>query len=295
MQKGIIKTYRIEKINFYIIIFLLISFPKIQAQVPDSLDKNRLIILSSISAGAFIGSQIIQKDIYWSKTSKFHIMDLKTEYDDALLADKAGHFFASYTIAKIYTKLLEWTGLEKEKRIWIGSGVSLFHQTYVEINDGFSDNEVFLGFSNFDMLANISGASIPILQYYYPNLNAFTFKISYNKSDNFDKIGYDYLINDYESTYHWLSIDMFKLFDVETKYLDIVGLSIGHSVNNIDRHGAGNHEIYIGLDINWNHFYKYDFIKNYYYLQLLIEVLDKYKFPLPAIRINPNLKLYGFR
>lgn len=276
-------------------LLLFISFSKTQAQVPDSLNTNRLIVLSSISAGAFIGSQIIQKDIYWSNPSNFHFMDLKTEYDDALLADKAGHFFASYTIAKTYSKMLEWTGLETEKRIWIGSGVSLFHQTYVEINDGFSDNEVFLGFSNFDMLANISGASFPILQYYYPNLNAFTFKISYNKSDNFDKIGYDYLINDYESTCHWLSIDMFELLDVETKYWDIVGLSIGHSVKNIDRHGAGNHELYISLDINWQHFYKYDFIKNNYYPQLIIEFLNKYKFPLPAIRITPDIKLYGFR
>lgn len=264
------------------------------SKVPDSLNTNRLIGVSAASAGGFAVSQVIQYEQYWGERSNFRIMDWQTEYDDALLADKFGHYFASYAISKNYAKLLEWTGMSEKNRVWTGAGVSLFHQTYVEINDGFSEGDVFLGFSIGDMLANIAGAGFPVLQYYYPKLEAINFKISYRKSENFDKIGYDNVINDYESTYHWVSVNPIELLDIETKYWDILAISIGHSVKNIDRYGAGNHEFYIGLDVNWKHFYKYELIKNSYYLQLIIELLDKYKFPLPAIRISPQLKFYGF-
>lgn len=276
-----------------IILFILLS-SHLFSKVPDSLNTNRLIGVSAASAGGFAVSQVIQYEQYWGERSNFRIMDWQTEYDDALLADKFGHYFASYAISKNYAKLLEWTGMSEKNRVWTGAGVSLFHQTYVEINDGFSEGDVFLGFSIGDMLANIAGAGFPVLQYYYPKLEAINFKISYRKSENFDKIGYDNVINDYESTYHWVSVNPIELLDIETKYWDILAISIGHSVKNIDRYGAGNHEFYIGLDVNWKHFYKYELIKNSYYLQLIIELLDKYKFPLPAIRISPQLKFYGF-
>jgi hypothetical protein len=279
--------------KLFIVLFLFVT--QLNASVPDSLNKNRLIGISSFSVATFAVSQAIQYEQFWENRSKFHIMPLENEYKDALLADKYGHFFASYAISKSYAKLLEWTGMSEESRVWVGAGVSLLNQTVVEINDGFSEGEVYLGFSFGDMLFNITGAGFPVLQYYYPILECINFKISFSKSDNFDRIGYDYMINDYESTYHWRSINPFILFGVETKYWDILSIAIGHSVKDIDRNGAGFHEIYLGLDINWKHFYKYDLVINNYYLQFLIELLDKYKFPLPSIRITPSFEFYGFQ
>lgn len=277
------------------LLILLLLIPTLSnSKIPDSLDKSRLYILSGVSTAAFITSQIIQYDIYWENSSNFSIMDKKTEYDDALLADKAGHFLAGYAISKISSRLFEWTGASKEQSLWIGTGISLFHQTYVEVNDGFSTGEVFLGFSIGDMIANIGGASIPILQYYYPTLNNIDFKISYFKSENFDKIGYDYLINDYESTYHWISIDLLKILDNEKEH-SFFNLALGHSVKNIDRLGSGYHEFYIGLDLNWKYLNRFDAVNSNYYLQLLIETLSKYKVPLPTIRVAPSFRYYNFR
>lgn len=279
-----------SKLLILLLLSTLLSFSKI----PDSLDKTRLYILSGVSTASLVTSQIIQYDLYWKNSSNFSIMDKKTEYNDALLADKAGHFLAGYAISKISSKLFEWTGANKEQSLWIGTGISLFHQTYVEINDGFSSGEVFLGFSIGDMIANIGGASIPILQYYYPSLNNIDFKISYIKSTNFDKIGYDYLINDYESTYHWISIDILKILNQE-KNNSLFNLSLGHSVKNIDRLGSGYHEFYIGLDLNWKYLNKYEIISSNYYMQLIIETLSKYKLPLPTIRVAPSYQFYYFR
>lgn len=258
------------------------------------INKKRLIGLSVFSAGAFGISQILQYEQFWENRSRFHLMPWENEYKDALLADKYGHLFAAYAVSKSYAKLLEWTGMDEERRVWIGAGVSLLNQTIVEINDGFSEGKVYLGFSIGDMILNVSGAGIPVLQYYYPIIESINFKISFSKSDNFNQIGYDYMINDYESTYHWRSINIFKLFGIETKYWDVLALAIGHSVKDLDRNGGGYHEFYLGLDINWKHFYKYDIVNNNYYLQFLIELLDKYKFPLPSIRVYPSLRVYGF-
>lgn len=278
--------------NLFIIFLILLNYAF--SQKNDSLDKEKLYILSGVGATAFITSQAIQYDIYWKNSSNFTIMNPKTEYNDALLADKAGHFFAGYAISKVASKLFEWTGANKELSLWVGTGVSLFHQTYIEINDGFSKGEVFLGFSVGDMVADIGGASMPILQHYYPPLNAIDFKISYFKSNNFDKVGYDYLINDYESTYHWLSIDIVKMLTQSEKDAFLL-LALGHSVKNIDRLGSGYHEFYISLDLNWDYLNRFDVVKSSYYLQLLIEFLSKYKVPLPSIRVAPSFQYYNFR
>jgi hypothetical protein len=276
-------------------LFVLIIFSNsIFADIPDSLNHKRLYGLLGLTSTGFATSQILQYDIYWSNRSNFSVMDFQTEYDDALLADKGGHFYISYAMAKTYTKALEWTGLSNQSSVWLGASVSLFHQTYVEINDGFSEGEVYLGFSIGDMFANIGGAAWPVVQYYYPFLEEINYKISFNKSANYEKKGYKSISNDYESTYHWITFDIVDMLGIEYKPLGFFQLALGHSVKDIDRLGAGYHEFYLGLDLNWRNFLKYDFVKNNYYLQLIVEVLDKYRIPLPTIRISPNTIITGF-
>ncbi|MDC1068677.1 DUF2279 domain-containing protein [Candidatus Kapabacteria bacterium] len=262
---------------------------------PDSLNPKRLIALTGLTAAGFTVSQIIQYDVYWSDRSNFSVMDLKTEYKDALLADKGGHYFISYAMSKTYAKALEWTGLNKNSTVWFGAGASLIHQTYVEVNDGFSEGEVYLGFSIGDMFANIGGAAWPVAQHYYPVLEEINFKINFNKSVNYNLKGYENISNDYESTYHWATIDILDLLNLNKGPQGMLQLAIGHSVKNIDRLGKGYHEFYLGMDINWKHLLNYKFVKNNYYLQLLVEVLDKYRFPLPSLRISPNVTFYGFQ
>lgn len=285
-----------------IIVLTLVTFtsehPNIKfadPKLPDEINNYRLSGLIGTSLGAFTIGQIMQYESYWSDRTDFYIMTKELEYDDALLADKAGHFFFSYGLAKTYAKTLEWTGMSVKNSRWVGAAVSLTHQTYVEINDGFSEGEVYLGFSIGDQIANTIGAGLPVLQYYYPKFESVNFKISFIKSQSYYDNNYNVITHDYESTYHWMSINLFEW----TRYRDdlfpgIFALAIGHSVKGLDRAGAGYHEFYLGLDINWKHLLRYDFVKNNYYLQLIIEVLDKYKFPLPTLKISPQITAYGF-
>jgi hypothetical protein len=275
------------------LIFVLIGNIALSS-IPDSLSKPRLYGLLGLTGAGFVTSQIIQYDVYWSDRSNFSVMDLQAEYDDALLADKGGHFYISYAMSKTYAKALEWTGMQKENTIWWGAGVSLLHQTYVEVNDGFSEGEVYLGFSIGDQITNIAGAAWPVAQYYYPILEEVNFKINFFASQEFKNGAYESISNDYTSTYHWVTVDILDMLNANDGPWGFLQLALGHSVKGIDRFGSGYHEFFLGLDLNWRHFLEYDFVKNNYYLQLIVEVLDKYRFPLPAFRISPEFTAYGF-
>lgn len=47
-------------------------------------------------------------------------MDWKTEYDDALLADKLGHAAFAYTTARTLSGLFMQCGYEKERQLGLG-------------------------------------------------------------------------------------------------------------------------------------------------------------------------------
>lgn len=276
-----------------LIICYLFLFQNLYCEI-DSISYNRLAILGASTVGAFTIGQVMQYDNYWSNRSDFHIMPWENEYKDALLADKLGHFYFTYALGKTYSKALQWTGLGEEKSVWIGSGVSLLHQSYVEINDGFSEGKIYLGFSRGDMIANILGASLPIFQYYNNELERIRPKISFHKSDNFDKNAYSFITHDYESTYHWLSLEIFDLL-FGNSALDYFSLSIGHSVVDIDRLGSGHHALYLSIDLNWNKIRQLEFIKANTWLDSIIELLDKYKMPTFSLEISNQIKFYLFR
>lgn len=267
----------------------------------DSIDSVEISTLkTSILLGGTIGTfaitQVFQYEDYWGNRTPFHIMDWKTEYNDALLADKLGHFTFTYGLTKIYANGFEWAGFDKKSSLLYSSLVAFAYQTYVEVQDGHSTGQPYLGFSRGDFIANSIGALYPHLQSEFETLNKFNFKISFNKSANYEKIGYQNLTMDYESTYHWLTIDIYNLLDNNlqdywSKYLNV---AIGHSVNNIDRFGTGNHEVYLSLDWNLEPLRDlYD--KDNHFLNSILTFISLYKLPAPAVKIYPNVVWYGLR
>ncbi|MCE2756057.1 MAG: YfiM family protein [Ignavibacteriae bacterium] len=132
--------------------------------------------LSTVMLGISFSEQA--KD-YWSDPSPFHVMNWQTEYDDALLADKFGHAIFSYVAARNIAGLFEQSGYDRRSSTWIGSGISLFHQTVVEIRDGYSEGAPYLGFSRGDAIANVIGAGLPLLQHYVPELDFIRMKFSF--------------------------------------------------------------------------------------------------------------------
>lgn len=275
-----------------LILFLLLSITKAKANDSTNINSYKLGGLLGVSTGAFIYGQIDQKEKYWGNVSDFHIMPWQQEYDDALMADKLGHLYFGYTLSKLYQSAFQWCGIDSNQSAWFAAGLAFSFHTYVEVNDGFSSGKPYLGFSRGDWIADVVGASFPVVQRYYPDFKNISFKISLSKSSNFDRNGYSSLTDDYESTYHWISLNVYDLMDSDFKkyYPSFVNLALGHNVRNINRYGNGNHEIYLALD--WN-FEKLpiegelgDFLK---------KVLNSYKFPSPAVKIYPNVIWYGLK
>ena len=143
------------------------------------------------------------------------------------------------------------------------------------------------------MIANVLGASFSVAQYYEPYLNHFKPKISYYP---FTSETNPSVFNDYNHTNHWYSVDVAGMLDMDKDFFPgIFAIAIGHSVTGIDRYGAGEHQLYLGLDVNWNYFQQFDVVQNSYYLQFLINLLEKYKVPLPAIRLYNGVDAFLIR
>ena len=276
----------------FILLLILTNIYNCRSQ-EDTISYTKLAIFGVASVGVSAASFMYQTNEYWSDPADFHVMSWKNEYDDALFADKLGHFYSSYAIANIYSKMTEWTGINKENAAWIGFGMSFFHQTYIEIYDGFSDGRPYLGFSRGDFIANTLGASYSVAQHYYPYLNYFKPKISYFP---FQSDTHPSVFNDYNNTNHWWSIDLAGILGADKSPIPgLFAIAVGHSVANINRYGSGVHQFYLGLDLNWNYFQQFDFVKESYYLQLIINILEKYKVPLPAIRLNNGIDAFLVR
>ncbi|MFZ9760840.1 MAG: DUF2279 domain-containing protein [Candidatus Kapaibacteriota bacterium] len=231
-----------------------------------------------------------QANEYWSESSPFYVMDWKTEYDDALLADKLGHTAFAYTTARTLSGIFEQSGYDQRTAVWIGSGISFFHQSVVEYHDGYSAGAPYLGFSRGDFMANMVGAGLPILQEYIPSLDFMRFKFSFLPTKQFNDHGGN-PFNDYQATYHWLSFNIAGALPKEheswSKYINI---AVGHSVKGIDRFGSGNHEMYLSLDFNAE---ALPFDDSW---GLTIKrLLNTIKLPMPCIKLYPNIVWYGLR
>lgn len=150
------------KTSFIYIFFVVLAWlPTIQAQnslsfwePASTYRSDRMTKLASgigISyAAATIGlSQVWYKD---SDQSSFHFFDDWNEWGNM---DKYGHFLTAYHYGRNGVTAFQWTGLDKNKAIWLGIGVGNLLQVTVEVLDGYSEK---WGFSISDIGFNLAGS-----------------------------------------------------------------------------------------------------------------------------------------
>lgn len=270
---------------------VLIFFQSISAQTTekDSISMNRLLIVSGLSAGAFIYAYGIQNNMWWKGDPAYFHTNWNQDWNASLGADKIGHFYFGNLVSTIYKDAFNWVGLTKKNSFLYSGLFTLTYQTFLEIRDGFSKQ---YGFSWGDFAANSLGSMYPFLQQNYPILQNFNLKISYFPSERFKNGSNAYIMDDYESTYHWLSIDIDKLLPRSwDKYLpDFINIAIGHSVIGLDNQKYANHELYIGID--WD--IKAVKTKSEL-LNSIMEILNKYHLPAPTVKVYPNIVWYGLK
>lgn len=245
-------------------------------------------MVGATTIGGIIYAHGLQDNLWWKGTySPFHL-NVKQDWTYALGADKLGHMLTPYAASRIWSYGLRQCGFDSSTAIWIASGFALSYQSYVEIRDGFSAD---YGFSPADMVANVVGAGLPVVQHYVPWLRAVTLQISFYPSQAFRDGAYGAIIDDYTSTTHWISFDMADVVPSSwTWYPGWLNLAIGHSVENVDGRGGGSHVVYLSLD--WN-LARISGLPQW--LRDLASVLHVYHLPAPAVRIAPSVAWFGLK
>lgn len=258
------------------------------SQAKDSVSYNKLAIIGGLTGAAFIYSYAIQNTIWWKGTkSNFHF-NFNQDWKYAMGSDKYGHLFFGAAITNTYSNFFEWSGMEKKDALKYSAILAFSYQTFIEIRDGFSKD---YGFSWGDLTANFFGALYPNLQLAYPFLQNINFKISYFPSERFKNGSNRYLIDDYESTYNWITVNLnyFTPREIKPYVPEFINIAIGHSVKQLNINSR-HHEIYLSLD--WS-FKKLK--SNNKLLNALISLLEMYHFPAPAIKIYPDVIWYGLK
>lgn len=238
-------------------------------------------------AGAYINSE--QRKAWWqNQRGKFHFVN---DWEYALWIDKAGHFFGTQLLAHTFTSAFDAADVPTEEGIIIASTAALLFQLYIEHEDGYATN---WGFSPGDASANVLGALYPILRFYYPYLNNFSFKMSYwpanlNKVDPIS--GHETILtDDHEGHKFWLSARMNNLLPnkLEKYWPDFLALAVGMGVKDLDGLGGGTRDFYIALDFDAEKIPLFgrgwQFVKN---------TLNLVRFPMPGIRITNGVAFFA--
>jgi Predicted periplasmic lipoprotein (DUF2279) len=254
-----------------------------------NISTSRLVAVCALTEAGLAGGYAFQNNLWWKgEESPFHF-DWEHDWTYALGSDKLGHFYFPYAVTKLYGQAFAWCGVDTASSLWLAGGLGLAHQTFVEVRDGFSAE---WGFSWGDFVANTLGAGYPIAQHYIEPLGSFDWKISFQPSAKYKAGAYRAIIDDYESAYHWLSVDVHDLLPAEARDFWPAWLNIaaGHSVKDLDLRGGGYHEIFLSLDWNLE-----GLPGDGWFWNLLKKNLNLYHLPAPAVRIYPGVVWYGLK
>lgn len=248
----------------------------------------RLALVGGITAGGFIAGHVFLTNLWWKgEQSRFHF-NWRDDWRYALGADKVGHAVTPYIGTDIYRQAFEWTGMSHRASLWLAGGLVSAYTTYIEIRDGFSAE---WGFSWGDFAANNIGIGWRVAEEYQPWMTNVRFKVSYWPSKAFRSGAYGSIVDDYESTYHWASLNVDALLPETWRvwWPDFLNVAVGHSVKGIAAYdGSGEHEFYLSVDLNAE-----GLPGNGAFWNWLKRTLNYYHFPAPAIRILPDVVWYG--
>ncbi|MDA3884556.1 MAG: DUF2279 domain-containing protein [Candidatus Delongbacteria bacterium] len=261
------------------------------------INPNRMAFSIASTLVASAGSYYAVKTAWWYDQAKdFHFDEgLDLIYSSNL--DKFAHFYGGTVIQDIYYRSLRWSNMDEVPALWTSMGFSMFIQVMIEMKDGYAHQ---WGFSLYDMMYGTLGSSYHLLQYKYPFLDDFNFKMSYyTVEDDYDPWRankFDEVIEDYPNQTYWLTWKTNNSLPnkVEKYWPDFLGLALGFSVDDrismdpTDKYDKW--EIYLAFDYDIE-----EMVKNVDspIIKSIAHYLNYIKFPSPAIRFTPKFKAYG--
>ena len=265
----------------------------------------KLVVAANIVA---YGGTMVALYSTWYKNypqSRFHFFNDNKEW---LQVDKVGHSWSAYTEGRLSVEMWSWSGLPRNKAIWLGGISGLAYQSAIEILDGFSAE---WGFSWGDYLANIAGSGMLIGQEFGWKEQRIQLKFSSHRknyeNDFLNKRADEIygqglperILKDYNVQTYWLSANI-KSFFKDSGIPPWLNIAIGYgaegmfgAVNNkwVDHSGVSYNrsdikryrQFYIAPDI--------DFTKiktKSKFLKLGFFILNSIKIPAPSLEFSDN-------
>lgn len=245
------------------------------------IDPLRATVVGGTYAGLWLALHLNMSKAWWGDRAEFHF---KNDWDGVLQIDKAGHAFSGYMMSYGLSEGLMGAGVSWRTATVAGSALGLIYQTYIELEDGFSEN---WGFSMSDMVANTVGAGYYLAQHYIPALQSFTPKYQYIPAA---WIGASRLsttwIDDYNSSTFWMAIDVHNLLPASAResWPAWLGLALGYGVDIDESRRERRYIVALDYDLTrilpegghlWNWFR---------------QTLNYIKLPAPAVEFSPSPK-----
>jgi len=224
------------------------TFTQKLTSIPPYPIKGRIIGISAAYAAGWTGTLIALNEIWYKNYPKsgFHTFNDSKEW---LQVDKIGHLYSAYRLGLGYSSVLQWSGLDKDKSVYIGALSGVVSQSVIEILDGYSDE---WGFSWSDMGANILGSGMYAGQHALWGEQRVWFKFSTHKykhpqgmlSDRADNLygttPFELIFKDYNAQTYWLSANLNAFFP-QSRLPKWLNLAVGY----------GGDGMYGGFENKW--------------------------------------------
>lgn len=204
---------------------LLDSTPKVN---------HRKWLIGGIQTSVWAGTFIALNKAWYSNypKEKFHFFN---DGDEWMQMDKLGHIWTTFQISRASSSSWYWAGLDKKQSVIIGAATGVAFQSIIEILDGHSAK---WGFSGYDMMANIAGASMFALSELSSNPHLLTMKLSYmpvhysntykTRADElFGANPVSRILKDYNGQTYWMSVNINSVFP-NSKFPKWLNLALGH-------------------------------------------------------------------
>ena len=267
-----------------------------------------------VAVGNIVGYSAVLAGLnaaWYSKYPKtgFHFFNDNAEW---LQVDKVGHLYASYIGSRASNELWRWTGLPRDKRIWISGLSGVAYETIIETLDGFSTE---YGWSWGDFSANILGSALFTAQEFAWDDQKVKLKFSFHKKNYgdaalnaradqiFGKSEAERLVKDYNAITDWVSVDIRSALP-QAKVPRWLAIAFGYGAEGmfgarsnvaVDKNGVVTfdrsdlkryRQWYLSPDIDLTKIQT-----NKRALRFLFVVLSAFKFPAPSLEFSQgNIK-----
>ena len=294
------------RLCFVIVAFLAVTFASFAQdaklnffQQDSTFNPKRFYISSGILAAGTTSSYIMLNRVWYADYPRSPLQ-VFNDNNEWLQMDKLGHATAAYTVGYYGDHILKWSGVKRQKALWIGGGLGLVYLSGIELLDGTSAQ---WGFSWGDMAANAAGTALYIgqelaweEQRIRPKFSAHLTPYAQVRPNVLGSTIPERLLKDYNGQTYWLSANIAAFLGENTNFPTWLNVAFGYSGEEMIKGDANTYIISNGSSTVQYRAYRQYFLsldidltkiktKNHF-LKTLLGTLSYIKIPFPALEFS---------